>query len=137
MSIVLSCEICFKNCYTEWKMTILKYFSYVLFFSSKPLITLGLSFLSAQYLFFCLSFVHYHFIQNGFLNPVFTPNCILSSALFLLCYLPNGLYNHFFLFLHSWIIAASVYLLWLSSYLPYTPKFLLYTYSCKIFISVL
>lgn len=73
--------------------TILKYFSYVLFSSSKPPITLRSNFLSAQYLFFCPFFVHYHFIWNGFLNPVFIPYCSFSSALSLLCHLQNGLYK--------------------------------------------
>lgn len=75
--------------------TILKYFFYVLFFSSKPPITRGLNFIYAQYLFFYLSVVHYHFIWHGFLNPVFMSNCIFSRALSLLCYLQNGLYNSY------------------------------------------
>lgn len=123
--------------------SILKYSSHLLllffFFSSssKSPITFGLNFLCAQYRFFSICFVHDHFIWDGFLNCVFLPFRTCSRALSPLCYLPMVFITRrvfFFLLLHSRIIAASVYLLWLSSDLPYAPKFLLSAYTCKRFI---
>lgn len=108
--------------------------------SSKPPIILGLNFLCAQYRFFSIVFVHDHFIWNGFLHCVFILSCTCSRDLSLLCYLQMVFITRmvfYFLLLHSRIIAASVYLLGLSSDLPYAPKFLLYAYTCKRFIFVL